>query len=47
MSPKGNNDARFVLGKMMCEGNHPNVSHNENKGLNWLKEASKAGHYGA
>lgn len=40
-------DARFVLGKMMAEGSNPNVQHNETKGLNWIKEASKAGHIGA
>ena len=37
------NDARFMLGKMMCEGTNPGVGHNENKGLNYIKEASKAG----
>lgn len=40
---KGNN-ARFILGKMMMEGTNPSVSHNEVKGLNWLKEPLKAGH---
>jgi len=47
LSPKGTNDARFVLGRLMVEGTSPKVSQNENKGLNWLKEASKAGHMGA
>ena len=45
--PNSTNDARFILGTMMCEGSHPNVSHNENKGMNYLKEAAKAGHFGA
>ena len=47
LSKNGTNDARFILGKKMCEGTDPNVQHNENKGLNWLKDAIKAGHFGA
>lgn len=38
------NDARYVLGKYMVEGNSDLVPKNENKGLNWLKEALKDGH---
>lgn len=38
------NEARFVLGKLMVEGTSSVVPKNENKGLNWLKEASKRGH---
>ena len=41
------NEARMVLGKMLIEGNGTNVPRNENKGLNWLKEASKAGNIDA
>jgi hypothetical protein len=40
-------DARFILGKKMCEGTDPNCQLNENKGLNYIKDAIKAGHYGA
>ena len=49
LSPKGKNnqDARYVLGKYMVEGSNPKIQHNWNKGLNWLKEAAKAGHLGA
>jgi TPR repeat protein len=47
LSRKGCNDARFVLGKLMIEGSSSKVKQNENKGLNWLKEAAKAGHIGA
>lgn len=38
-----NNDARYVLGKLMIEGSSDKVPHNENKGLNWIKEAAKRG----
>lgn len=44
---KNMDDARFVLGKLMVEGTSEGVPQNENKGLNWLKEASKNGHMGA
>ena len=42
-----NNDARFVLGKLMVEGLSDKVPFNENKGLNWIKEASKKGSFEA
>ena len=32
------------MGKLIFEGNADNVDKNENKGLNWLKEAIKKGH---
>jgi len=38
------NEARFVLGKLLVEGISEKVPRNENKGLNWIKEASKAGY---
>ena len=38
------NDARYVLGKLLIEGVSDKVAKNENKGLNWLKEAMKKGH---
>ena len=38
------NDARYVLGKLMIEATSDNVPKNENKGLNWIKEAVKNGH---
>jgi len=41
------NDARFVLGRLMIEGTSDKVSKNENKGLNWLKDACKNDHIGA
>ena len=49
LSAKGkrNMDARFVLGRLMVEGTSPKITQNENKGMNWLKEAAKAGHTGA
>ena len=40
-------EARYFLGKHMLEGNNDLVHLNENKGLNWLKEAVKNGHIGA
>jgi TPR repeat protein len=49
LGPKGrnNDDARFVLGRLMVDGTSSKVPQNENKGLNWLKESSKAGHLGS
>jgi len=44
MSNAGTDDARFVLGRLMIEGSSDKVEKNENKGLNWLKEAVKKGH---
>lgn len=38
------NDARYVLGKLMIEATSDKIAKNENKGLNWLKEAAKKGH---
>mgnify|MGYP003343609829 CR=1 FL=1 len=38
------NDARYVLGKLLIEGINDKIVKNENKGLNWLKEAIKKGH---
>ena len=38
-----NNDARYVLGKLMIEGWSDKIKPNENKGLNWMKEAAKKG----
>lgn len=43
----GNDDARYVLGKLMCEGVSEQIKKNENKGLNWLKEAVKRNHLAA
>ena len=42
-----NDDARFVLGKLMIEGTSEKIPFNENKGLTWLKEAVKRNHLGA
>jgi len=48
MRKEGNiNDARYILGKLMIEGTSDKVPKNENKGLNWLKEACKQNHMGA
>ena len=44
IAKKGGDDVRFVLGRLMIEGTSDIVSKNENKGLNWLKEAVKKGH---
>jgi TPR repeat protein len=45
MSKAANSDdARFVLGRLMVEGASDLVPKNENKGLNWIKEAAKRGH---
>ena len=44
MSKKGGDDVRYVLGRLMIEGTSDKVAKNENKGLNWLKEACKKGH---
>jgi hypothetical protein len=38
-----NNDARYILGKLMIEGSSDKVSYNETKGLNWIKDAIKKG----
>lgn len=38
------NDARYVLGKHMLEGTSDLIPKNENKGLNWIKEAVKRNH---
>lgn len=43
LAKDSNNDARFALGKLMIEGSSDKVPHNENKGLNWIKEAAKKG----
>ena len=43
LAKDSNNDARFILGKLMVEGSSEKVQHNENKGINWIKEASKQG----
>lgn len=43
LARESNNDARYVLGKLMVEGASDKVQHNENKGLNWIKEAAKRG----
>jgi len=43
--PANADDARFILGKLQIEGNFPeNVPPNQEKGINWLKTASKNGH---
>lgn len=47
MSKEGTDEARMVLGRMLIEGNSAKVPRNENKGLNWLKEAGKAGNIDA
>ena len=36
-------EARYVLGRLMLEGTSDKIPKNENKGLNWLKEAAKKG----
>ena len=38
-----NNDARYILGKLMIEGSNDKVPFNETKGLNWIKDAIKKG----
>ena len=43
LAKDSNNDARFVLGKCLIEGSNEKIPQNENKGLNWIKEASKKG----
>ena len=45
LAKDSNNDARFVLGKLMIEGSSDAVPFNENKGMNWIKEASKKGSF--
>ena len=46
MGRGGNDDARYVLGRLMLEGVSEKVPENENKGLNWLREAVKRNHMG-
>ena len=41
---KSQNDARYVLGKLMIEASSDKVTKNEGRGLLLLKEASKKGH---
>ena len=44
-NPDYANDCRYVLGRLQVDGIFPrNVSLNMQKGLNWIKEAAKAGH---
>ena len=43
LAKDSNNDARYILGKLMIEGSSEKVPRNENKGLNWIKEAAKRG----
>ena len=43
LAKDSNNDARFVLGRLMVEGSSDKIAPNENKGLNWIKEAAKKG----
>jgi TPR repeat protein len=38
------NDVRYTLGRLMIEGASDKVPKNENKGLNWLKDACKQNH---
>jgi TPR repeat protein len=47
MARGGNDDARYVLGRLMLEGTSDKVPANENKGLNWMREAVKKNHIGA
>jgi hypothetical protein len=44
LAKQTNDDARFVLGRLLVEGTSDKVPKNENKGLNWIKEAAKKGH---
>ena len=44
MQRGGNDDARYVLGRLMLEGTSDKVQTNENKGLNWMREAVKKNH---
>ena len=43
LAKDSNNDARYVLGRLMIEASSDKVPYNENKGLNWIKEAAKKG----
>lgn len=47
LAKDSNNDARFILGRLMIEGSSDKVPYNENKGINWIKEASKKGNLDA
>jgi hypothetical protein len=47
LAKDSNNDARFVLGRLMIECTNDKVPYNENKGLNWIKEAAKKGNFAA
>ena len=47
MQKDSSDDARYVLGKLLCDGSSEKIQKNENKGLNWLKEAVKKNHIGA
>ena len=42
--PDAAHAARFVLGKLLIDGTSDSVPKNEQKGLNWIKEAMKGGH---
>ena len=41
ISSENNNQARYVLGRLLLEGCSEKVAVNEKKGINWLKEACK------
>ena len=46
--PKKADNARYILGKLMIEGNYTErVQFNSGKGLNWLKTAASNGHIDA
>lgn len=40
---QNNNDARYMLGRLLLEGSSDKIKKNEKKGLNWIKDAIKAG----
>ena len=40
---EGNNDARFVLGKLLVDNTSHLINRNIVKGMNWVKEAVKKG----
>jgi len=47
MGKENSDDARFILGKLLTDGTSDKIAKNENKGLNWLKEAIKRDHMDA
>ena len=41
MGNNSSDNARLVLGRLLCDGTSDKIAKNESKGLNWIKELVK------